>query len=42
MAAPLFPAGCARSAEDFHTVAGLRAWLERGVDWRRSCDLCHQ
>jgi [acyl-carrier-protein] S-malonyltransferase len=32
MAAPLFPAGCARSAEDFHTVAGLRAWLGRGVD----------
>jgi [acyl-carrier-protein] S-malonyltransferase len=32
MAAPLFPAGCVRSAEDFRTVAGLRAWLKRGAD----------
>src|SRR5271156_1722435 len=32
MAAPLFPAGGARSAEDFRTVAGLRAWLSRATD----------
>jgi [acyl-carrier-protein] S-malonyltransferase len=32
MAEPLFPAGCARSAEDFRTMAGLRAWLKRGAD----------
>jgi [acyl-carrier-protein] S-malonyltransferase len=27
MAAPLFPEGCARSAEEFRSLAGLRAWL---------------
>ena len=32
LAAPLFPAGCARSADDFRTMAGLRAWLKRGAD----------
>jgi [acyl-carrier-protein] S-malonyltransferase len=32
MAAPLFPASGARSAEDFRTVAGLRAWLGRGAN----------
>jgi [acyl-carrier-protein] S-malonyltransferase len=32
MAAPLFPAGRARSTEDFRTVAGLRAWPGRGGD----------
>src|SRR5271163_3099991 len=32
MAAPLLPAGRARSTEDFRTVAGLRAWLGRGGD----------
>jgi [acyl-carrier-protein] S-malonyltransferase len=32
MAAPLFPAGRVRSAEDFRTVAGLRAWLKQGAD----------
>jgi [acyl-carrier-protein] S-malonyltransferase len=31
MAAQLFPAGRVRSAEDFRTVAGLRAWLKRGA-----------
>ena len=31
-AAPLFPPGRARSAEDFRTVAGLRAWLSRATD----------
>jgi [acyl-carrier-protein] S-malonyltransferase len=29
MAAPLFPDGCARSAEEFRTLTGLRAWLSR-------------
>jgi [acyl-carrier-protein] S-malonyltransferase len=29
MAAPLFPAGCVRSTEEFRTIAGLRAWLSR-------------
>ena len=32
MAEALFPAGCARSTEDFRTVAGLRAWLSRSSD----------
>jgi [acyl-carrier-protein] S-malonyltransferase len=32
MAEALFPAGCARSTEDFRTVAGLRAWLSRPSD----------
>jgi [acyl-carrier-protein] S-malonyltransferase len=29
MAAPWFPDGCARSTEEFRTLAGLRAWLSR-------------
>jgi [acyl-carrier-protein] S-malonyltransferase len=29
MAAPLFPADRVRSAEEFHTLAGLRTWLSR-------------
>jgi [acyl-carrier-protein] S-malonyltransferase len=32
MAASLFPTGGARSAEDFRTVVGLRAWLRRGAN----------
>jgi [acyl-carrier-protein] S-malonyltransferase len=32
MAERYFPAGCARSTEDFRTVAGLRAWLSRSSD----------
>jgi [acyl-carrier-protein] S-malonyltransferase len=32
MAAPLFPADRVRSAEEFHTLAGLRAWLSRSSD----------
>ena len=29
MAAPLFPEGRVRSAEEFHTISGLRSWLGR-------------
>jgi [acyl-carrier-protein] S-malonyltransferase len=29
MATPLFPEGLARATEDFRTLAGLRAWLQR-------------
>jgi [acyl-carrier-protein] S-malonyltransferase len=32
MAAPLFVAGQVRSTEEFHTIAGLRAWLLRASD----------
>jgi [acyl-carrier-protein] S-malonyltransferase len=32
MAAPLFPADRVRSAEEFRTLAGLRAWLSRSSD----------
>ena len=32
MAAPYFPTGGVRSADDFHTVAGVRGWLSRAND----------
>jgi [acyl-carrier-protein] S-malonyltransferase len=31
MAATLFPAGRARAVEEFRTLAGLRAWLQRAI-----------
>jgi [acyl-carrier-protein] S-malonyltransferase len=32
MASALFPDGSARAVEEFRTLAGLRAWLERSMD----------
>jgi [acyl-carrier-protein] S-malonyltransferase len=32
MASALFPGGRARAVEEFRTVAGLRAWLQRAID----------
>ena len=29
MASALFPDGLARAVEEFHTLAGLRTWLQR-------------
>jgi hypothetical protein len=31
MAATLFPDGAARAVEEFHTLAGLRSWLQRAM-----------
>jgi hypothetical protein len=33
MAAPLFPDGRVRSADEFHTMSGLRTWLSKALDW---------